>query len=269
MIYATSKIGLLALSAALVVAVSLAGAGRSQAQGNAAPRLAPRGELRTAVIVSNPVLVTRSPEGQLSGASVDLATAFAAKLGVPVRMVRYENTIRYNQSLSKDEWDIALAPRDLSRTGQLAFSDALLDLDNSYVVRPGLLLRTPDEVDRTGTRVAVPQGSPTDGFLSRTLKKAELVRLSGGLPSAEEALAYGRADVYADFTHLAYLVEAEVPGAMVMVGQFNVVRITIVVPKGNEVALPAVNDFVHDAIRHGLVAEAIKNAGLRGVRPAR
>ena len=269
MVHATSKIGLLALGAALLVTASLTSACPSQAQGNAAPRLAPKGELRTAVIVSNPVLVTRNQDGQLSGVAVDLASAFAAKLGVPVRMVPYENTIRYNQSLGKDEWDIALAPRDLSRTGQLAFSDALLDIDNSYVVRPGLLLRTPDEVDRAGIRIAVPQGSSTDGYLSRTLKKAELVRLSGGLTSAKEALAYGRADVYADYTHLAYLVEAEVPGATVMIGQFNVVLITIAVPKSNEMALPGVNEFVHDAIRQGLIAEAIKKAGLRGVRSAR
>lgn len=75
-----------------------------------ATKLAPKGELRAALIVSNPVLVTRRADGQLGGVSVELARAFATKLSVPIRLMPYENPARYNESLGKDEWDNGLPP---------------------------------------------------------------------------------------------------------------------------------------------------------------
>src|SRR3954447_8061099 len=133
--------------------------GQGHAQNNAATRLAPKGELRAALIASNPVLVTREADGQLGGVSVELARALAAKLNVPVRLIPYENPARYNESLGKDEWDIGLAARDPSRAEYLAFSDVFMEVDNGYVARPGLTLKRADEVDRPGTKVAVAQGS--------------------------------------------------------------------------------------------------------------
>jgi len=82
----------------------------ARAQSDAATKLAPKGELRAALIVSNPVLVTRRADGQLGGVSVELARAFATKLSVPIRLMPYENPARYNESLGKDEWDNGLPP---------------------------------------------------------------------------------------------------------------------------------------------------------------
>src|SRR5947208_904038 len=94
--------------------------------------LAPKGELRVALVTSNPALVTRDVDGQFRGVAIDLANALATKLGVPSRVVPYENSTRYNLSLGKDEWDIAVGPRDLSRIGQLAFSDVFMEADTGY-----------------------------------------------------------------------------------------------------------------------------------------
>jgi polar amino acid transport system substrate-binding protein len=257
-------------SGALLLLAALVCAGPTNAQDPAGARIAQNGELRVALVTSNPVLVTRNSEGQLAGVSVDLANALGAKLGLPVHLVPYENVVRYNQSIGKDEWDVSFTPRDLSRTAQLAFSDPFVEVDDSYVARPGSGLRTPDEVDRPGVKVAVIQGSATDGFLSHTLKHALIVRLvGGGLVSAREALSFGRTDVYADYTHIAYRLEAEIPGATVLVAPFNVARMSIAIPKANAAALPMVNAFIHDAKRDGVIADAVKRADLRGVRPAR
>jgi polar amino acid transport system substrate-binding protein len=254
---------LAALLAATLGSVSLAHAQQD------ASTVAPKGELRAALITSNPVLVERTPDGQFAGVSVDLANAFAAQLGVPVRMVPYENLVRYNQSIGKDEWDIGFAPRDLSRVGQLAFSDSFLEANESYVARPGVMLNTPEEVDRSDNKVAVLQGSAADGFLTRTLTRAHIIRIVDGLVSAREALSFGRADVFADYTHIAYLVQAEVPGATVLITPFSVVRMTIAIPKSNAAALPMVNDFIVKAKKDGVITDAIKKAGLSGVRAAR
>jgi len=203
----------------------------AQAQTEAASQLTSKSELRAGLIVSNPVLVTRGADGQLGGVSVELARALAAKINVPVRLIPYENPARYNDSLGKDEWDIGLAARDPSRAQHLAFSDVFMEVDNGYVGRPGLPLKTVEEVDRPGVKLAVAQGSAPDGFLTRTIKNAEIVRLPGGLVPAREALSAGRADVYGENIHLAYRIAADLAGATVLEGRFNVVQMSIAVPK--------------------------------------
>jgi polar amino acid transport system substrate-binding protein len=129
-------------------------------------------------------------------------------------------------------------------------------------------MKTADEVDREDVKVAVAQGSAPDGFLTRTLKKAEIVRVPGGLAPARDVLASGRADVYGENVHLAHRIAAELPGAIVLEGRFNVVQMSIAVPKSNAGALATVDEFVRETKRSGLIAEAIRRAGLRGVRPA-
>lgn len=257
-------------SCVALISASIAGIYLASAQGDASAvrRLAPSGELRAALIVSNPVLVTRLTDGQLGGVSVDLARALGAKLGVTVRLIPYENPARYNQSLGKNEWDIGLAARDPSRAEHLAFSDVFMEVDNGYVARPGLPLNKAEDVDRAGIKVAVAQGSAPDNFLTRTLKNAEIVRVPGGLVPAREALVAGRADVYGENAHLAHRIAAELPGASVLEGRFNVVHMSIAVPKAKTDALDAINQFVREMKRNGHIAQAIERAGLRGVRPA-
>src|ERR1041385_2983040 len=240
----------------------------ARAQSEAVTILAPRGELRAALIISNPVLVTRGAEGRPGGVSVELARALATKLGVSIRLMSYENPARYNESLGKDEWDIGLAARDPSRGEHLAFSDVFTEVDNGYVARPGRSLKTVDEVDQPGIKIAVAQGSAPDGFLTRTIKNAEIVRIPGGLAAAREALAAGRADVYGENVHLASRIAAELPGAVVLEGRFNLVQMSIAVSKHNAAALPTVNEFVREAKRDGLITRLIVSEGLRGVRPA-
>jgi polar amino acid transport system substrate-binding protein len=127
-------------------------------------------------------------------------------------------------------------------------------------------LHQPPTYHLRDTRLA--QGSAPDGFLTRTLKNAEIVRVPGGLAPAREALATGRADVYGENVHLASRILAELPGSIVLDGRFNLVQMSIAVPKHNAAALPIVNEFVRDAKRDGLIAQLISQASLRGVRPA-
>ena len=143
-----------------------------------------------------------------------------------------------------------------------------MEVDNSYVARPGLALKKAEDVDRAGIKVAVAQGSAPDTFLTRTLKNAEIVRVPGGLVPAREALAARRADVYGENAHLAHGVAAELSGASVLEGRFNVVLMSIAIPKERADALDAINQFVREVKRNGYIAQAIERAGLRGVRPA-
>jgi polar amino acid transport system substrate-binding protein len=238
------------------------------AQTGVISQLAPKGELRAALIASNPVPVTRGADGQLGGVTVELARGLAARLGIPVRLVPYDNPARYNESLAKGEWGVGLAARDPARAEHLAFSDVFMDVDNGFVGRPGLLVKNAQEVDQPGIKVAVIQGNASDFLLTRNLKKAEIIRIPAGAAGAHDMLTTGRADVYAENAHLAHRIAAEIPGATVLEGRFNVVQMSIAVPKSNAGALSLVNDFIRDAKRDGLIHDAIARADLRGVHAA-
>lgn len=111
-----------------------------------ASTLSPTGTLRVALIASNPVLVTRGPDGTLGGVSVAVARALAEHLGMPIELKPYDNPARYNESLASDDWDIGLAARDPSRADHLAFSVTFMEVDNGYVARPGAAPVNAEEV---------------------------------------------------------------------------------------------------------------------------
>jgi polar amino acid transport system substrate-binding protein len=105
-----------------------------------------------------------------------------------------------------------------------------MELDNGYLGRPGQALKPAEEVDRPGVKVAVAQGSAPDGFLTRTLKNAEIVRVPGGLAPAREALSSGKVDVYGENLQIAHGIAEQLPGATILEGRFNVVMMSIGVP---------------------------------------
>jgi polar amino acid transport system substrate-binding protein len=233
---------------------------------SAAAILCPTGKLRAALIASNPVLMTRRPDGTLGGVSVAVARALAAHLDVPVDFKPYDNPAGYNESLATDDWDIGLAARDPSRAEHLVFSVTFMEVDNGYVARPGAAATNAEEVDRPGVKIAVAQGSAPHTVLRRLIKNAEIVPVPGGFEPAREALATGKADVYGENLHLAYRIADALPGARVLPGRFNVVHMAIGVRMRAAAALPTVDEFVNRIRSDGTVQEAIAEAGLRGVR---
>jgi len=233
---------------------------------SAAGALVPTGTLRAALIASNPVLVSRRPDGALSGVSVAVARALAMHLGVPIELKPYDNPGRYNESLATDEWDIGLAARDSSRAEHLVFSVTFMEVDNGYVARPGAGPTNAEEVDRSGIKIAVAQGSAPHAVLSRLIKSADVVPVPGGFEPAREALATGKADVYGENLHLAHRIADALPGARVLPGRFNVVQMAIGVRKRAAAALPIIDESVNRIRSDGTVQKAITEAGLRGVR---
>src|SRR5262249_28019973 len=240
--------------------------GRSAKATPAAATLSPTGKLRAALIASNPVLVTRRPDGTPAGVSVAIAQALAAHLGVPVELKPYDNPARYNESLATDDSDVGLAARDPARADHLAFSETFMEVDNGYVARPGAAPTNAEEVDRPGVKIAVAQGSAPHTVLRRLIKNAEIVPVPGGFEPAREALATGQADVYGENLHLAHRIADALTGAHVLPGRFNVVQMAIGVRKRAASAVPTVNEFVNRIRSDGTVQNAIAEAGLRGVR---
>src|SRR5690242_14051178 len=137
------------------------------AQMRPASEIAPSGKLRGAVIGIR----------VLGGVGEPIGKFIAAKLGVPFESVVYPNPQAYEESFGKEEWDIAIGPRVLAPADKADLTPDVWLIDLLYLAAEGKDFVSADQVDRPGVRVGTIQNSPSDRFLSRTLKSAQLVRL--------------------------------------------------------------------------------------------
>jgi polar amino acid transport system substrate-binding protein len=228
--------------------------------------LAPAGVLRAGINLSNFLLVTgRAPNGDPQGIAPDMAGEVAARLGVPVRLIPYESPGKLADAVA--DWDVGLIGAEPARAEQITFTAAYLEIEATYLVPAGSTIRTVDEVDRKGVRIAIAARSAYDLYLSRSLRNAELVR-TNGLDASYELFVRERLDALAGLRpRLAQDVE-KLPGARVLEGRFTAVQQAIGTPKARAASAAFLAAFVEEAKTSGLVARLIQRHGVKGVNVA-
>jgi polar amino acid transport system substrate-binding protein len=251
-----------------MITIHIAGSASGQSSG-VSTEIAPSGTLRAALIGSNPVLVTRRADGTIGGVSVELAKLVAERLGVSFEPVVYPDTDSYAKSFGTGQWDIAIGPRTPVAESHSDFSSDFMLVDNIFVAAPGREFADASEVDRPGVKVAVVLNGAPDQFLSKTLKSAQLVRISGSSEAMIEALRTGKADVYGSNAENVHKVAEGLPGAKVIPGAFRSVRMAIAFPKARSAtANNKIAEIVDAAKAGGLIQRSIEEARLKGVRVA-
>ena len=254
---------LLAFAATLLIGT--AGATGSQA----ASDLAPNGTLRVGILVSNPVLVSKHPDGTFGGVSVDLGRLIATRLGARYQEVTYQTTATFAKSFGSGAWDVAIGPRTPIAQQTSDLSPPFMLVDNIFVAAPGKQFASASDVDRPGVRIAVVVNGAPDQYLSKNLKSASLVRVEGATPEIVDALRAGRADVYGSNAENVHAAAARLPGSKILPGAFRTVRMVVAYPKGkSQAAQDAIKAIVIEAKSSGLVRKAIDSRGLKGVRVA-
>lgn len=232
---------------------------------NLAEQLAPTGVLRAGINMSNFLLVTgRTESGDPDGVSPDMARALGERLGVPVKMVPFPTPGELADAAEDDVWDIGLIGAEPQRAEKIAFTLAYSEIEATYLVPPGSSIRSVDEVDRAGIRIAVSARSAYDLWLTRNIENAELVRAQGLGAAFElfveqgyEALAGLRPALIGDVEKL--------PGARILDGRFSAVQQAIGVPRSRPgSAASFVAEFVEEAKTSGLVASLIARHGVEG-----
>ena len=191
-----------AAATALLLAFAVAGA-------VAEPRdIAPTGALRVAIAVgpaASTFWATRDPQsGEPRGVTVELAKAAAQNLHVPLALVAYKNSGEIAAAASKDGWDITFMPADAEREKFVDQGPSYVVYESSYLVRAGSDIKAMADVDRSGIRVGVIEGTATSRTVAKLLKNASLTAFPKPEPAAElmaagklDALAMGR-DALAD-----------------------------------------------------------------------
>ena len=230
--------------------------------------LAPTGKLRAAINYGNFILATKdAATGQSRGAAVDLTQEIAGRLGVPVEIVAYDSVAVMGDAAPSGVWDIAFLGSDPAREKIMSFTAAYLEIEATYLVPGPSTLRTAADVDRDGIRVAAPARANYELFLSRNLKRAQLVSTAGS-EAAFELLATGKVDALGGLTQALLGLAPKLSGSRLLEGRFMGVQQSIAVPKGKDAGLGFLRGVVEDAKRSGLVARAIERTGAKGVSVA-
>ena len=236
---------------------------------NAIAALAPTGRLRAAINLSNFLLVSHvDTDGTPHGVSPDMAAALANQLGVELELRTYENPGDVADAATKSEWDIGNIGAEKARAQVINFSGAYAEIESTYLVPPGSPIRTIDEVDRPGNRVAVKARAAYSLWLEENLKHAELVLTDTVEGSLEvfverelEALAGLRPRLMQDLERLT--------GARVLDGQFRAVQQAIGTPRDRDRAgIEFLITFVETAKSEGLVQGLIELHGVVGLSVA-
>jgi len=228
--------------------------------------LAPTGKLRVGVNLGNFLLVAKDPaSGELRGVVPDLAQELANRLGVPVELTGHPGAGQVADSFAT--WDVGFIGAEPARAKDIAFTPAYLEIPATYLVPAGSAIRTLDEVDRPGVRIATAARSAYDLYLSRTLKHAQLVRAEG-IPASYELFVNEKLDVLSGLLPRLSADVAKLPGARILEGRFTAVQQAIGTPKTRTAAAAYLLEFVAEIKASGTVAAAIARHGVKGVSVA-
>jgi len=223
--------------------------------------LAPTGKLRAAINFGNPVLAQKDQaSGEPRGVSVDLARELGWRLGVPVELVTYDAAGKVFDAIKTGAWDIAFLAIDPARATEITFTAPYVVIEGTYLVPADSPLRTIQDVDRDGVRVAVGNKSAYDLYLTRTLKRAQLIRV----PTSSEAIDVflkDKLEAAAGVKQPLFQFAKAHPNVRVMDGRFMAIEQAIGTPKGREAGALYLREFVEEMKASGFVARGLEKSG--------
>ena len=230
--------------------------------------LAPSGTLRAAINFGNPILASKDPAtGEARGVSVDLARELGKRLGVPVEFVPFAAAGKVVEAVRQAQVDIAFVAIDPVRGADMLQTPPYVIIEGAYLVRSDSPIKSNDEVDRAGNRVAVGNGSAYDLYLTREIKAATLQRAPTSPAVVDFFLAQGL-EVAAGVKQQLQLDAKRLPGLRLLDSRFMVIQQAMGLPKGREAGASYLTAFVEEMKASGFVAAALVRHGIAGAAVA-
>jgi polar amino acid transport system substrate-binding protein len=249
----------------ILCAALIAGVGSISALAQTAPAdvlkdLAPTGKLRAAINLGNSVLAQGSPSDP-RGITVDLAQELARRTGLPLELTTYEAAGKVFEAAKTGAWDIAFLAIEPVRANEINFTPPYVLIEGTYMVLKDSALKTVEDVDRAGVRIAVGKGSAYGLFLTRTLKNATLVRAhTGGGRAMIDLFLADKLEAAAGVKQPLVAYAKTNPDVRVMDGRFMMIEQAMGTPKGRSAAAPYLRSFIEEMKASGFVADALKRS---------
>ncbi len=230
--------------------------------------LAPTGKLRVGLNMSNFLLTaTDAATGKPKGIAADLGQELGRRLGVPVELVPFPNPGALADAAQTGVWDVGFLGAEPQRANEIDFTAAYVEIEATYLVPPGSPLKAIADVDRQGTRIAVPEKSAYELYLTRSLKNAELVRIKGADAAFKQFVA-DKLDALAGLRPRLVTDHENLPGSRILDGNFTAVQQAAGTPKGRPAGAQYLRGFIEDVKATGLVARLIEKNNVRGLTVA-
>ena len=228
----------------------------------------PSGRLRASINLGNPILAGRGADGQAKGVSVDLARAFAERLGVALDLVVFDTAGQSVEAVKAEQADIGFFAIDPLRGEGIRFTAPYVLIEGCYLVRADAPLQDKAEVDAAGRSVVVGKGSAYDLFLTRELKAATILRAPSS-PAVVQSFLDENADVAAGVKQQLQADAARLGGLRLLPGCFMVIQQAMGLPAGRGAAAQAaLAAFVEDMKASAFVAQALARHGIQGAAVA-
>lgn len=240
----------------------------SQIPSAARSELAPTGTLRVGINLGNFLLVTKDrATGSLSGIVIDLARELGNRAGAPVEFFTFPGAGELAEAVKRGAWDVAFLGAEPARATGIAFTAAYLEIEATYLVPPGSPIRSIEEVDRDGVRIAVSDKSAYDLFLKRSLKHARLVSAQG-IDASYDLFVAQKLDALAGLKPRLVTDAERLPGSRVLEGRFTAIQQAIGTPRTRGAAAGYLRGFAEEIKASGMVAQLIEKHRVRGVSVA-
>jgi polar amino acid transport system substrate-binding protein len=229
----------------------------------------PTGKLRASINLGNPILANKNAEtGEPFGVSIDLARAFATKLGVELELVVFDAAGKSVQAVSEERADFGFFAVDPLRGETIAFTAPYVLIEGFYLVRDDSPVRTNADVDQPHNRVAVGKGSAYDLFLTRELKAAQIVRAPTS-PAVVQTFIEQNLEVAAGVKQQLEADAQKTSGLRLLDERFMVIQQAMGTAKSRgEAAAAALHAFVEEMKASGFVADALARHGIAGASVA-
>ena len=247
--------------AAVLAFVAHAACAQTAPSPQAVKELAPTGTLRAAINYGNGVLAQKGPDGEPRGVSADLSRELAKRLGVLVTFVTFDAAGKSFEAAKANAIDVLFVAIEPVRAADIDFSPPYVLIEGTYMVLQDSPLKTVDDVDRAGVRIAIGLGSAYDLYLARTLKNATLVRAAtGGCCAMIELFLADKLDAVAGVRQQLAGFAKTHPGLRIMDGRFQEIRQAMGTPKGRPAGAAYVRTFIEEMKANGFVADALKRS---------
>lgn len=140
--------------------------------------------------------VIKDASGRYRGVAIDLGSALAQKLGVPVEFVPYLASGAITPDAKRDVWDVTFMPVDEKRKKAVAFGNAYHLLQSTYLVAPGSTIKTLADANAAGARIAGAASTATFRASNKASPRATHVEVAG-VAAAVDLMKAGKIDCIA------------------------------------------------------------------------
>jgi len=230
--------------------------------------LAPSGKLKIGLNYSNFLLVIGDdPAGEPRGIAPDLGRELAKRVGMPFEFVKFDAAGKLFDAVKSAQCDVGFLGAEPQRADEVDFTNAYLEIPVTFLVPAGSPIKAIADVDREGVRVAVSDRSAYDLYLTRTFKKAKLIRTKG-IAASYDAFMSQKLEALGGLKPKLVEEQTRTPGSRVLDGQITGVQQAIGAPKGRPAAAKYLREFAEEVKRSGFVARAIEKHGIKGVKVA-